>query len=92
MTAKFSFYEVVKIKTNRSEISEANGLECAIFGMAENDEGIYWYSVSSLTDDFSWDLCEDELISTGRVMKREDFYTGESVTVSVNQDGEGELK
>ncbi|MDO6708624.1 Imm31 family immunity protein [Photobacterium sp. 1_MG-2023] len=92
MTSKFKFYEVVKINTNRPEISEANGLECAILGMAENDDGIYWYSVSSLTNEFSWDLCEDDLVSTGNIMKREDFYTGESMSVSVMQDDEGQLK
>ncbi|KDM90416.1 Imm31 family immunity protein [Photobacterium galatheae] len=92
MKGKFNFYEVVKINSKRSELSDANGLECAILGMAENDDGIYWYSVSSLIGEFSWDLREDELVSTGKTMKREDFYTGESITVSVNQDGEGKLK
>ncbi|QUJ69551.1 immunity protein 31 (plasmid) [Photobacterium sp. GJ3] len=92
MTSKFDYYEVVKVSSKRPELSEINGFDGAILGFAEDDDGIFWYAVDILTTGECWDVMENELISTGKMMSREDFYTGESISVSVTQDGEGKLK
>lgn len=92
MTSKFDYYEVVKVNSEQPSLSEINGLEGAVLGFVQDDNGLYWYAVEIFASGECWDVQEDGLRTTGKVMKREDFYTGESVTVSVNQDGEGELK
>lgn len=93
MRALYKFYEVVKIVSDRSALSEINGFEAAVLGMAENDDGKWCYAIHLLDSEEGWDVMEDELVSTGRMMSREDFYDGDSVTVEVDPlTGEGKLK
>ena len=93
MRALYKFYEVVKIVSNRPALSEINGLEAAVLGMAENDDGNWCYAVHLLDSGEGWDVMENELVSTDRIMSRADFYDGDSVTVGVDPlTGIGELK
>lgn len=94
MSAKFTFYEVVEVKPERPALNEIAGLTGAILGMVENDDGNWVYAVHILDTDESWDIREAELVSTGKVMNRSDFYD-ESDSVGVEVDyvtGEGKLK
>ncbi|MFQ3245975.1 MAG: hypothetical protein ACI9SP_002624 [Arenicella sp.] len=92
-SAIYDFYEVVKVVTSRSELTEINGSEGAVLGMAQNDHGDWLYAVHILGSDEGWDVMENELVSTGKMMSREDFYDGESVVVEVDPiTGEGKLK
>ncbi|WP_169719843.1 Imm31 family immunity protein [Zooshikella ganghwensis] len=89
----YKFYEVVKVVTSRSLLSEINGQEAAILGMAQNESGQWFYSVQILENDEGWDVMESELQATGRILTREDFYDGESLSIEVNSEsGEGTLK
>ncbi len=93
MQALYKFYEVVMIVSNKPSLAEINGEEAAIMGMAENDDGQWCYAVNILNSDDGWDVMESDLQSTGRMMSREDFYDGESVTVEVDSiTGEGKFK
>ena len=92
MKAMYKFYEVVKVIASRPELSEINGKEAAILGMTQNDSGEWSYSVQILESEDGWIVMENELQETGRMMSREDFYSGESVTVKVDPvTGEGSL-
>ncbi len=93
MQARYKFYEVVKISSIRSELAEVNGTNGAVLGMAENEAGEWTYAVQILDTDECWDVMEKELSSVGRIMSREDFYEGDSITVEVNEStNEGKLK
>jgi len=93
MQALYKFYEVVKVVSNRAVLSEINGLEAAVLGMAKNDDDKWCYAIHLLDLEEGWDVMENELISTGRMMAREDFYSGDSMTIEVDSStGEGKLK
>ena len=93
MQALYKFYEVVKVVSSKPSLAEINGQEAAILGMAENDDSQWCYAIHILDSDEGWDVMENELAPTGRMMSREDFYDGDSVTVEVDPvTGEGKLK
>ena len=93
MRPLYKFYEVVKVVSNRTDLVEINGFEAFVLGMAENNTGDWCYAVHMLESDEGWDVMENELVSTGKMMSREDFYDGDSVTVVVDSfAGEGKVK
>ncbi|WP_369601097.1 Imm31 family immunity protein [Hahella sp. SMD15-11] len=93
MQALYKFYEVVKVVSPKPTLSEINGQEAAILGMVQNDCGDWLYSVQMIESGEGWDVAENELKPTGRMMAREDFYGGDSVTVEVDPiSGEGTIK
>jgi hypothetical protein len=80
---KFAFYEYVKVISPCTRLPAISGREGAILGMSRNEETHNWvYSVHILGDE-SWFCFEHELISNGRIGKREDFYSGESIRVNL---------
>lgn len=74
MNSKYQFYEVVEIDSNKLLLKEINGFEAAILGMAQNQDGIWSYAVTILEKEETWHVVEGDLRSTGKMMKREDFY------------------
>ncbi len=91
MKNKFTFYEVVVINSQEKKHKKINAKEGVIMGMAQNDDGEWGYAVN--VQDDGWDINEKYLESTGKVLKREDFYNEiDKVTVIVNKDGKGEIK
>jgi hypothetical protein len=84
MTA-LDFYEVVKLIDNPTTrhlgIADATGI---IVGMAEED-GSVWYAVS--VDGRSFSVGEKDVSATGRRLRREDLYSGETLRV----DAEGNI-
>lgn len=92
MNSLFKFYEVVKIGSKRDELKNLNGLEGTVLGMAKDENGNWSYSVHVDDIDVSYHLMEDEIVRTGRIRKKEDFYDGDSIRVRVNSvTGEGEV-
>lgn len=90
--SKFDFYEVVKIITDDPKYAEVNGKEGAILGMAQNSDGIWGYAVEIFDEIDGWSFPEDALVTLGYKMKREDFYTGETIRVEVDPvTGEGKI-
>ena len=93
MEPKFKFYEVVEIASKRKQLAQINGLSGAVLGMEKNCDGDWFYAISIFETQEGWDVMEKELNSTGKMMKREDFYSEESVTVEVDLvSGEGKIK
>jgi hypothetical protein len=86
MNAKFSFYEVALIESSRPALQEVAHHHGAVLGMARNDDGVWVYAVHVLDQGEVWDVRESELRPTGRHMKREDFYSGDTVKVEVDAD------
>ncbi len=92
MNSKFKFYEVVEVASDRPALSEINSLKGAILGMAQNSSGCWNYSVQIFETEECWDVGESELIRTGKRMKREDFYDGDSISVEVDgRTGDGKI-
>ena len=90
---KFSFYEVVVIRSERPTLLEVNGLKGAVLGVSENEKNERSYSIQIFDLNESWSVRESELVSTGKMMAREDFYDGEKVSVIVDErTGEGKLQ
>jgi hypothetical protein len=91
MKNKFTFYEVVVISSQKNVHKKINGKEGVIMGMAKNEDGEWGYAVD--VGDDGWDINEKYLKSTGKILKREDFYDeADRVTVIVDKNGKGEIK
>ncbi len=90
---KFTSYEIVRIvnpsKMHKENLKYLNGF---IDGMTINRNGVYYYGVFLFNKQEGYCFEEHELESTGQFVKKEDYYSGESVKVIVHPDGRGELK
>jgi hypothetical protein len=85
--AKFKYYEEVIIKSERKELKEINGKAGVIFSDPTKD-----YIVVYITDlGEAWDVKSNELNSTGKFFKYEDFYDGSSISVKVDSKGRGKI-
>lgn len=79
------FYEIVTVvdteDTRRWKIANKEGI---IVGKARQDERedgeVVSYSI--LLDDYSYSVTPGEIVPTGRRVRREDVYPGESIRVS----------
>ena len=98
MKNKFNAYDVVKIMSQNPELVEINGKEGIVLGVPqiEEDYSIFTYSVYVLDPkgkmEECWSVDEEDLQPTGKKMKEEDIYTGETVRVRVDPEtGEGYL-
>jgi hypothetical protein len=91
MKNKFDFYEIVNINSENNELSKIHGKEGVVLGMAENDDGAWSYAVS-INNGYCWSIEEEYLVSTGKFSSRDQFYSGETVKIIVNDKGEGEIK
>lgn len=83
MAAKFEFLEVVTASVDRVEITEVDGMEGTILGMAENDDGEWGYAVHFDAMGITYYLMEDEMLHTGKYRKQEEFYDGSAARVRV---------
>ncbi len=84
MSAKYTFYEIVKVISDEDVYQEVNGLKGVILGMSENESGEWGYAVQIFDTDESWDLTETSLVSEGKFMKREELYDGDIAQVTVD--------
>ena len=92
MKNRFEFYEVVRVESCIPKYQEVNGHEGVVLGMAQSEDQSWSYAVQIFQPEDGWDIPESELISTGRVMKRENLYPGNSVRVEVDpESGEGSV-
>lgn len=87
--SKFDFYEIVKSSSGVNSLNLAEGF---IGGKSQDDSGEWSYSVFLFKKQAECCFEEYELESTGQFVKKEDYYSGESVKVIVHPDGRGELK
>jgi hypothetical protein len=92
MKSPFEFYEVVKLRNASSIPSELVGREGVILGMSSDENGKWYYSVDIEGVEGNRTCGEDDLESTGEFRRREDFYSGETLKVSVDPEtGEGKI-
>ncbi|WP_197999428.1 Imm31 family immunity protein [Gimesia chilikensis] len=92
---QFQFYEVVVVEAGSDQsLRGISGEEGAILGMSQDEEtGCWGYAVSLFSTQETWDVSESQLIKTGRMKQRSDFYSGDSIRVIVDpESGEGSLK
>jgi len=93
-SAGFDFYEIVRIgKSNSAELSEIVGQEGAVLGRSYDEiEKQWWYAIFVMKHQECWHVPEQSLERTGRFSKREEFYDGSSIRVSVDPEtGEGRI-
>lgn len=86
---RFAHYEVVVVRTTPATVKdEIAGKTGAVMGISLPDvEGRpVSYALGGYDFEETCMVSEDELDSTGRINRREDFYSGDSIRVS--QDGE----
>lgn len=88
---RFAFYERVRITGAHAELDSIRGELAAVLGRAKNHlETSYAISVYSTGE--CWDVNESDLEPTGEFDRRETFYSGESIRVSVDPDGTGAIR
>jgi len=89
MESKYEFYEIVRVAPQGSHDSPgANlaGLEGAVLGKSQDEHGNWYYAVHIYNLNEVHFLPEQELEPTGRSDKRETFYEGDSMTVTVDPE------
>jgi hypothetical protein len=90
--ARFQYYEIVRIREGLPGKQELGGLEGAILGMSQEANGSWGYAVSLYSDGYTYHVTDCEIEPTGRMDRRESFYDGTSVRVSVDlETGEGSI-
>jgi Immunity protein 31 len=82
MTAKFQFYEVVRILEGQGVRPYLVGCEGVVVGRAGNEDGEWSYAIAIPSTEFTWSFDEKNLTATGKFRKREDFYSGISIKVT----------
>jgi hypothetical protein len=89
MEARYRFYEVVRVRTQGGHY---DGLEGAVLGIAQDEPGGRGYAVHLYELEEVHYFSEEELESTGKQDKRENFYGGTTVRVIVDPEtGEGRI-
>ena len=104
MKNKFKFYETLEIKpadgrldlsgldTRKFDYDILVGERGVIFGMVQADNGQWLYDIRLEKKNDKYTIRECDLVSTGIMKKRSDFYTGEAIKVRVDpKTGEGEI-
>jgi hypothetical protein len=87
VTAKYEFYEIVRIRAPKK-----HGEEGTVLGKSQDSMGKWGYAVYVHSSEEVWNFREDEIESTGRMNNREAFYDGTGITVQVDPTtGEGSL-
>ena len=92
---KFTSHEIVLIVNPSEKHKNFENFKGFVTGMSTDRNGMWSYGVDFLQNQFDCRDCiceEHELESTGEFVKKEDYYSGESVKVIVHPDGRGELK
>lgn len=92
--SKFDHFEKVKILPKSNKTQRLIGTSGIVLGKVEDpNTGTWYYSVSCDSDKgYVKHFYEYELESLGTFVKREDYYSGDSVTVGVTKDGKGYIK
>jgi hypothetical protein len=88
-TRRFAYYEVLVVRTTPQTVKdEIVGKTGAVLGISVPKAAgrRVSYALGGYDFDETCMVPEDELDSTGRIDRREDFYGGESIRVS--QEGE----
>jgi Immunity protein 31 len=88
-TPRFRYYEVVVVRitpeTCKDQIAGKRGAVMGI-SLPEANGRPVTYAIGSYDFDETYVVSEDELDPTGKIDRRDDFYSGESMRVS--QEGE----
>ena len=85
-SAKFDFYEKVRIFPTEPGESGINGELGAIVGRVQDGDGAWSYAVYIYRDKECWSVIEADMHSTGEFDSQESFSSGTSIRVS--QHGE----
>jgi len=90
---KFDFYEKVKVQTSDPLKSHLNGEIGTVLGCTETEEHQIPFLYGVLIDSLGrvWSLFENELEPTGQWGKPEDYKTGYSLRVRVDERGRGTI-
>lgn len=81
----FAFYEEVRVKPDRAGLEEIAGELGAVLGSSQDGE-CWSYVILIYSRGVTWGAGEDDLVSTGLIRTREEFYDG--AVVRVSKDGE----
>jgi hypothetical protein len=90
--SKFNYDEIVILHPVDSKMKIACDTKGIINGKAVNEQGEWSYSVSLELNGETWCFDENELESTGNFSDSNKDLTSHKVRMSVNENGEGEIK
>lgn len=86
---RFSHLEVVKLSRLPDALAAYDGTLGTVLGVSEGED-TYFYAVQ-VDDDQTIMIPESSATSTGKIRKRAEVYGGESIKVTVDQDGYGSV-
>jgi len=81
MNRKIDLYEEIRV-IDDCEDPELRGKIGVVMGISEENGVVYGYSVRFADLEHSYGFSVEEVESTGRKFKHEDFYDGTSISVS----------
>lgn len=91
MPAKYNYYEKVRVSSSAPGRLKIDGELCAVLGQSFGTDGKWYYAVHVYKFNRAWTVPEDELVATGEYDRRETFYDGDSIRVSVDEHGGGQI-
>lgn len=87
---RFKFYQEAVVRTASKKLAHFDGKIGIILGRTEVEDEDTWYYTVALKDEcVTHCFYECDLSATGRQFSREDFYSGESIRVRVDEKGRG---
>ena len=87
---KFQFYEIVYVSSPKPELTEVYGQTGAILGMAEDDQGQFYYGVFIAREEMCWSIAEQDLKTTGIIAEHSAFYDdNQSLRGRFDEQGRG---
>jgi hypothetical protein len=81
----FAFYEEIKVRPGRAGLEEISGELGAVVGSSE-DGGSWSYAVLIYSKGITWSVGTEDIVGTGRIRTREEFY--DDTVIRVSKDGE----
>ncbi|GHT97751.1 hypothetical protein AGMMS49545_24160 [Betaproteobacteria bacterium] len=87
---RIDFYQEVEIVRNAKNSAYA-GQKGVVMGVSEEDGVLYGYAVAINGKDAVVSFDKEDVVPTGVKFKREDFYDGSHVTVSVDGVSRGSI-
>jgi hypothetical protein len=78
---RFDFYETVRYINGEPSLIGKLG---AVLGRSQDSDGTWAYAIHVYGESHCFCVAESQLESTGQFGKREDFYSGDSIRVSLD--------
>lgn len=88
---KFTIYEEVRVNSSEKNFSEINEKLGVIFSNPNNDLDDEFVTIFIPENEECWTVNKNDLVTTNRFYKHEDFYDGTVLKVRVDDKDRGDI-